>query len=54
MIFKLLLYRALAFPTAPFLTLYGQIVKECYRHKIKPFFSQKISAISLTGNSSKR
>lgn len=40
--------------TAPFLTLYEQTVKECYRHKIKPFFSQKISAISLPGNSSKR
>jgi len=42
------------FQTVPFLTLYGQTVKECYRHKIKPFFSHKISAISLPGNSSKR
>lgn len=40
--------------TAPFLTLYGQTVKGYYRHKIKPFFSQKISSISLPGNSSKR
>lgn len=44
----------LSFQTVPFLTLYEQTVKECYRHKIKPFFSQKISAISLPGNSSKR
>ena len=48
------LFGTIYFPTAPFLTLYGQTVKECYRHKIKPFFSQKISAISLPGNSSKR
>lgn len=40
--------------TAPFLTLYGQTVKGYYRHKIKPFFLQKISSISLPGNSSKR
>lgn len=40
---------------ALFYMLYEQTtVKGYYRHKIKPFFSQKISAISLPGNSSKR
>ena len=40
--------------TALFYMLYEQTVKGYYRHKIKSFFSQKISAISLPGNSSKR
>ncbi len=40
--------------TALFYMLYEQTVKGYYRHKIKPFFSHKISAISLPGNSSKR